>query len=51
MNLRHQDFTTFALEGMKESDLRSLLRMIDSACLEERRHWDGIKTIIKEILE
>lgn len=51
MTIKNQDYTTFSLSEMTVEDLRSLYRMMDSACLEERRHWDGIKTTIKEILE
>jgi len=40
----------FVLAAMDESDLRSLLAMIKSACLPERREWNGIKQQIEKIL-
>ncbi len=36
---------------MTKDDLRSLLRMINGACLPERRDWNNIKQQITKILE
>ena len=41
----------YSLNGMNDDDLRSLLMMINSACLEERRVWNGIKLEIIKILQ
>jgi len=41
----------FVLAAMDENDLRSLHAMIKSACLPQRREWNGIKQQIENILK
>jgi hypothetical protein len=41
----------FSVGDMYEDDLRSLLNIIDSAYLPERRHWNGIRGEVYSILK
>lgn len=41
---------SYEIIDMTKDDLRSLLRMINSACLSERRDWNNIKEQIIKIL-
>lgn len=41
---------SYEIIDMTKDDLLSLLRLIDSACLSERRHWNGIKQRITTLL-
>ena len=40
----------FVLHNMTETDLRSLRRMINGACLPERQHWNSVKEAIDRLL-
>lgn len=40
----------YALIVMDKNDIRSLHAMIKSACLPQRREWNGIKQQIENIL-
>jgi len=51
MKVRNQDFTTYAIEGLSEDDLRGIVNMINGACLSERRQFQELKTEIKEVIE
>lgn len=42
---------TNSLDGMTDKELRSLLKMIKGACLEERRVFDRVKKQIEGILK
>lgn len=41
---------SYEIIDMTKDDLRSLLRMINNACLSERRDWNNIKEQIIKIL-
>jgi hypothetical protein len=43
--------STYAIELVSEDDLRAIVKMIDGSCLPERRHFQELKTKIKEVLE
>ena len=49
--IRKQQDGNYKLADMTEDDMRSLVRMIDSACLPERQYWHHIKLEILEILK
>lgn len=51
MIVRKQDITTYAIEHLCEDDLRVIVKMIDGSCLPERRHFQELKTKIKEVIE
>ncbi|MBQ9655954.1 MAG: hypothetical protein IJV38_08025 [Prevotella sp.] len=51
MRVRNQDFTAYTIEGLSEDDLRGIVKMIDGACLPERRQFQELKTEIKEVIE
>lgn len=51
MRVRNQDFTSYAIEGLSEDDLRAIVKMIDGSCLPDRRHFQELKTKIKEVIE
>ncbi len=51
MSVHKQSYNQFELVNMSEDDLHSLLRMINSACLSERRDWNNIKEQIMKILD
>jgi len=51
MTVRNQDYTTYAIEGLSEDALRGIVKMIDVACLPERRRFHELKTKIKELIE
>lgn len=46
-----QENGEYSLFGMTEDELRSMLAMIKSACLEERRVFNRVKGQIEKILE
>lgn len=50
MSVHEQLHGGYELIDMGKDDLLSLLRLIDSACLSERRHWNGIKQRITTLL-
>lgn len=51
MIVRKQDITTHAIEDLCEDDLRAIVKMTDGSCLPERRHFQELKTKIKEVIE
>ena len=47
----YDEFGYYTLQNMNEDELRSLLAMINGACLEERRVFNRVKVQIEKILE
>jgi len=47
----HLDNATLLILELTEDELKSLLRMIQSANLPERRDWHSIKQKIEKILQ
>lgn len=50
MSVHEVTLGSYEIIDMTKDDLRSLLRMINSACLSERRDWNNIKEQIIKIL-
>jgi hypothetical protein len=50
MKVRHQDFTTYAIDGLSVDDLRGIREMITGAKLPERQMFNGLLEEINEVL-
>ena len=51
MNVRHQDFTTYAIDGLDVDELRGIKKMITDAKLPERQMFNGLLEDINDILK